>query len=67
MNYDFHGQDGICNDEILRRAFSSKNDSLYSNFDPSGITINKFDLNTPYEYDPKVPEPILFFFAQCDN
>jgi hypothetical protein len=52
---------------MLRRAFASKNDSLYSNFDPSGLIIDKFDLNKPFEFDPNVPEPILFFFAQCDN
>ncbi len=52
---------------MLRRAFASKNDSLYSSFDPSGVTIDKFNLDTPYKYDPNIPEPILIFFAQCDN
>ena len=67
MKYDFIGQDGSCNDEVLRRAFASKNDSLYSNFNPQELKIDKFDLDTPFKYDPNIPEPVLYFFAQCDN
>ena len=58
---------GPCIDEILKRGFASKYDTLAGLFDPTKPHPGTFDINTPYSYDPKVPEPLIYIIGYCDD
>ena len=72
VDVDYRGLDTTCAKEVLVRAYSSKYRTLTSKLNIQEL---KTDLNLPddffdnlrYVRNDKVPEPILYVVAQCDN
>lgn len=65
-NINIQQFDEDCQDEILKRAFASKDNTLTLSFDPTVRSIGKFDIQQAiYSYNASVPEPIMYILGQC--
>ena len=68
LDFDYHKLDAASFDEMLRRAWSSRSNSFWMNYDtlnePAGSVFNTRQNAT---FDASVPEPLLYIIAECDN
>lgn len=57
-----------CQDDVLKRAFASKETTLAQGFDHTSPYTGKFDAaNAVYQRNAALPEPMLYLVAHCDD
>ena len=57
-----------CQDQVLTRAFASKDPALAQGFDHTEAYSGKFDVaSAVHARNPAIPEPLLYLVAHCDD